>query len=81
LIKNQFLVEAIVIGQLGGILGIIMGILIGNILSLIIGSTFIIPWMWILGGVLLCFLVAIISGYYPATKAASLDPIEALRYE
>ncbi|MHC1708516.1 MAG: ABC transporter permease [Bacteroidales bacterium] len=81
LIKNQFLIEAVVIGQLGGILGIILGILIGNILSLIIGSTFIIPWIWIIGGVVLCFFVAIISGYYPAMKAAGLDPIDALRYE
>lgn len=81
LIKNQFLMEAIVIGQLGGILGIILGILIGNVLSMIIGSIFIIPWIWIFGGVVLCFFVALISGYYPAMKAASLDPIEALRYE
>ena len=80
-IKNQFLAEAIVIAQMGGILGIIFGIAIGNILSLIIGSSFIIPWVWMLVGVILCFFVAIISGYLPATKAAKLDPIESLRYE
>jgi len=80
-IKNQFLVEAIVIAQLGGALGIILGILIGNILSLIIGSKFIIPWMWILLGVVLCFIVALVSGIIPATKASKLDPIESLRYE
>lgn len=80
-IKNQFLAEAIVIAQLGGILGIIFGITIGNILSMIIGSSFIIPWIWMIVGVILCFFVAIISGYLPATKAARLDPIESLRYE
>jgi putative ABC transport system permease protein len=80
-IRNQFLVESIVIGQLGGALGIVLGILIGNILSLLIGSAFIVPWVWIITGVILCFGVALISGIIPAQKAANLDPIESLRYE
>lgn len=80
-IKNQFFAEAIVIAQIGGFLGIIFGIGIGNILSFIIGSSFIIPWIWIIVGVGLCFVVAVASGYLPATKAAKLDPIESLRYE
>ncbi|MCX6280822.1 MAG: ABC transporter permease [Bacteroidetes bacterium] len=80
-IRNQFLVESVVIGQLGGALGIILGILIGNIMSLLIGSAFIIPWEWILIGVVLCFGVALLSGIVPAQKAANLDPIESLRYE
>lgn len=80
-IRNQFLAEAVVIAQIGGALGIIMGIAIGNVVSFLIGSSFIIPWPWILLGVTLCFLVAIASGILPARKAANLDPIEALRYE
>ena len=80
-VKQQFLVEAIVIGQIGGLLGIVFGILVGNIVSVLIGISFIIPWMWIIVGVILCFIVGIVSGYYPAQKASRLDPIESLRYE
>lgn len=80
-IRNQFLVEAIVIGQIGGLVGIVLGIGIGNILSLLIGSSFIIPWVWIALGVVLCFGVAVLSGFIPASKASKLDPVESLRYE
>ncbi len=80
-IKQQFLIESIVIGQIGGLLGIVLGILAGNAVSMITGGAFVIPWVWIITGVLLCFLVGVASGYFPAVKASKLDPIESLRYE
>ena len=81
MIKTQFLIESVVISQIGGVVGIILGILIGNAVSYQIGSTFIVPWDWMILGVVLCFFVAILSGIIPANKAAKLDPIESLRYE
>jgi putative ABC transport system permease protein len=80
-IKYQFLFESIIIGQLGGIFGIILGILIGNAVSSMLRSSFVIPWIWVLTGIVVCFIVGVVSGYAPAVKAANIDPIEALRYE
>lgn len=80
-IKEQFLLESIVIGQLGCILGIIMGILTGNAVALIMGASFIIPWLWIFAAIAICLIVGVASGYLPAVRASALDPIEALRYE
>jgi len=77
----QFLTEAIVITQMGGILGIIFGIILGLILSFIIGGQFVVPWNWILLGIIVCIFVGVVSGLYPAMKASRLDPIESLRYE
>ena len=80
-IMTQFLIEAIIICQIGGIIGIILGILIGNIITIIIGGSFLIPWAWIVLGIITCLIVGLGSGLYPALKASRLDPVEALRYE
>ena len=80
-IKYQFLFESVMIGQFGGIFGIILGILIGNAVSLMLKSNFVIPWIWVTTGIIVCFIVGVVSGYAPAVKAANIDPIEALRYE
>ena len=82
-IRQQFLIEAIVVCQIGGILGIVLGIAVGNLVTNLIGegATFIIPWLWIFIAFAIGIVVGLGSGYYPAYKASRLDPIEALRFE
>ena len=80
-IKAQFLMESVIIGQTGGLIGIAAGILIGNIIAAVMQASFIIPWLWMLLAIALCMAVGILSGYLPAKRAAALDPIECLRYE
>jgi putative ABC transport system permease protein len=80
-ISMQFFIETIVIGQFGCILGIILGIATGAIFASVLDFDFTLPWAAMLWATLITFLVAVIAGSYPATKAAKLDPIESLRYE
>lgn len=77
----QFFMETLIIGQIGGFVGIIFGILVGYLMASLMEFGFVIPWGAILAAVITSFLVALVSGLYPAIKASKLDPIEALRYE
>ena len=80
-IKTQFLIESIVICLFGGAFGILMGIIAANTISLMLGSSFFMPWFWIFTGFIVCMIVGLISGYLPAKRASLLDPIECLRFE
>ena len=80
-IMAQFIVEAIVLCELGGIAGVILGIAGGNIAAYFLHVPPSIPFDWVAIGLIICSLVGVIFGTYPAIKAANLDPIESLRYE
>ena len=80
-IMVQFILEAIVLCEVGGALGVVFGILGGNLLSLLLKLPPVIPMDWVMLGLAICSVVGIVFGTYPAWKAANLDPIESLRYE
>lgn len=80
-IAMQFFIETIVIGQFGAILGIILGILTGFGIAKAFNFEFSFPWFPMFAATIITFIIAVIAGSYPASKAAKLDPIESLRYE
>nr|WP_315817987.1 FtsX-like permease family protein [Paraflavitalea speifideiaquila] len=80
-IQTQFLLESVIISLMGAAIGIILGIIVGNIAGLLLSTSFVIPWNWVIAGVVICSLVGLGAGLYPAIKASRLNPIEALRYE
>lgn len=80
-VLNQFVIEAITICQIGGIGGVILGLVIGNVTSNFIGGSFIVPWNWILLALVVCTIVGLGAGIWPAYKASKINPIEALRHE
>ncbi len=81
MVSRQFLVEAIIISVLGALFGIILGVGVGNLFSIVLNTGFVVPWNWVLYGIIICTLVGLLAGLYPALKAGRLNPIEALRYE
>ncbi|MEO6569173.1 MAG: ABC transporter permease [Opitutaceae bacterium] len=77
----QFLAEAVALSLIGGVAGVIIGVGGGNAVAMLMRTAITFPWLWAGIGMLVCGGIGIIFGLYPAWKAASLDPIEALRYE
>ena len=80
-ILSQFLIEAIILCIVGGLVGIFAGVALGNIAGSFLSAQSAIPVDWVIIGITLCITVGLVFGTYPAYKAANLDPIEALRYE
>lgn len=80
-IRSQFLWESILISLMGAGFGILLGVIVGNLFGLYLNTGFVVPWLWVLIGVLICFFTGLSAGLYPAIKASKLDPIDALRYE
>jgi len=80
-VRSQFLIESVIISLLGAILGIVFGIFFGNLAALVFKTGFVVPWNWVILGIIICSIVGLLAGLYPAFKAGRLNPIEALRYE
>ena len=80
-IRSQFLFESILISLLGAVAGIVAGVLVGNVVAILLKTGFVVPWGWVIAGIIVCSVVGLVAGLYPALKASKLDPIVALRYE
>ena len=80
-ILTQFLVESVVISLVGGVAGILLGVIAGDIVANLMKASVVFPWDWAMIGIIVCSVIGMGFGFYPAWKASSLDPIEALRYE
>jgi putative ABC transport system permease protein len=81
MILSQFLIESVVLSVTGGLAGILLGTIAGDALATLLSAEIVFPWGWAAAGVIVCSAIGVVFGMYPAWKAASLDPIEALRFE
>ena len=77
----QFLLEAVVLTLIGGLLGILLGVTLGNTVILYVGGHLTFPWNWTFLAMFVCGMTGVFFGIWPAWKASSLNPVEALRYE
>ncbi len=80
-VRQQFLFESVIISLMGAFFGIILGILVGNLFAVVLKTGFVVPWAWVILGIVICSVVGLVAGLYPAIKASKLNPIVALRYE
>ncbi|MHB9009158.1 MAG: ABC transporter permease, partial [Limisphaerales bacterium] len=80
-IMTQFILEAIVLCEVGGVIGVLLGLAGGNLAAYFFKLPPVIPVDWVIFGLAICSVVGIVFGTYPAYKAANLDPIDSLRYE
>ncbi len=80
-ILSQFMIEAVILCEIGGVVGIVLGVLGGNVVGVLLSVPAMIPWEWVGIGIGVCSAVGFVFGVYPAWKASNLDPIEALRFE
>ena len=78
-VERQFLLESLLIGQMGNVAGVAMGLLLGSLVALALDGRFVVPWLWIAAATALSAAVSLASGLLPARRAAALDPVEALR--
>lgn len=79
-ILMQFLLEAVILSNIGGVIGVAVGFGLGNIVSMLTDFAGNVPLEWAIVGVIFCTTVGITFGFWPAFKASKLDPIVALRY-
>jgi len=80
-IMTQFVIEAVVLCEVGGVVGVLLGVGGGNLAAHLLKAPPVVPFDWAILGLVICSAVGIVFGSYPAWKAANLDPIESLRYE